>query len=165
MGVDLMRSERLPAEAGWQVGPAGAALNRTDGIERVWLDGRVQHPECWIWALHELEHLVFWRDDLSLDNHAEQLMMPWGVAVMRAGGLPTCAYLGSDYTSATHLPETWIRGRWLSEVGDWKQPQRSGWYRRARAANLAAGTITAAGLPTWRRPDWSAIRIEEHYDT
>lgn len=165
MGVHLVRSEAPPNDPGWQFGPAGPGMNVSGGCQRVWLEHNLDHPEAWIWALHELEHVVFWRDDLSIEEASEQLMMPWGAAVLRAGGLSGRAYLESGYTSGTALPELWIGSRMLREVGDWKRPHRSAWYRRALAANIEAGTIAQDRMPTWHRPDWTKIRIEDHYET
>lgn len=164
MGVALLRTPELPADQpGWIDGPAGAWLNANGPIQRVWLSPQNSHSEAWFWVLHELEHLVFWRDDdPDLNDATEQLMMPWGIGVLRASGLPASLYMRSAYNSATTLPEMYIGERRYTEVADWKRPLQSAWFRRAREANIAAGTLDANGLPTWRRPDWSRIRVEDH---
>lgn len=161
MGVTLIRCERIPTDRGWMNGPAGPSLNPS--TRSIWADSRDDDAETWFQVLHELEHLVFWRDeDPDLSDSVEQLMMPWGVSTLRAAGIPAALYMRSPYNNATAMRDLWIGNRRYDEVGSWKRPLRSAWYLRARAANIAAGTIDASGLPTWRRPDWSKINIEEH---
>jgi len=163
MGVTLVRSEHRPGIGAWISFNQRQALNPM--TRSVWLDSREEHTEAWFWALHELEHLVFWReDDPQMRSSPELLFMPWGVGVLRAAGVPGAEYMRSTYNRATvtGIGALWIGKRCYGEVGDWAYPMKSAWFRRARAANIAAGTIDERGLPTWRMPDWSKIDIEEH---
>ena len=166
MGVVLTVSSAWPpmgevsAAPRWLFAPGGpSALYVDGGDRRVWIeDKEAAHAEGWIWALHELEHVVFWRPQRGVECD-EMLMMPWAVAVLKAAGLPSTVYMRSDYTLSTWVdyggPDDERR-----EVGHWKRPERSAWFLRAKAANIAAGTITADGLPTWRYPDWRLINLE-----
>lgn len=166
LGIHMIYADTKPTETGWHIAPAGAAaLNRSDDQRLIWLRTiDMEHSEGWIWVLHEIEHHLFWHPELRL-NVPEQLMMPFTIAVLRAAGLSAKQYFDSAYTRYTVLPEMYHRGKYFNEVGSWSRPLSSGWYRRAYAANIAAGTIGADGLPTWRAPDWGAIRIPEHQET
>lgn len=165
MGVKLFRYMSAPEGDGWMQFNYHQALNPIS--MSIWLDGGENHAEAWFWALHELEHLVFWRDeDPDMSDSPEMLYMPWGVGVLRYSGVPAVEYMRSTYNSATSTGggEMYVGNRVFEEVGDWKYPLKSAWYLRARAANIAAGTIDERGMPTWRRPDWSKINIEEHME-
>ena len=163
MGVVLTVSSQYPpmGASQWIGAPCGSAALYVAGDDRsVWLeDINATHEEAWIWVLHELEHVVFWHPDKGAECD-ERLMMPWAVAVLRAFGLRSSLYMRSDYTQATWVDCLGPNGR-LREVSNWKRPERSAWFMRAKAANISAGTITANWLPTWRRPDWRLINLED----
>ena len=167
MGVVLTVSSKRPsmgevsAAPRWLFAPAGPAALYVNGDDRrLWLeDKEAAHDEGWIWVLHELEHVVFWHPRRGVECN-ETLMMPWAVAALRAAGLPSSVYMRSDYTLATYVDHLGSFGC-LREVGDWKRPERSAWFLRAKAANIAAGTITEDGVPTWRYPDWSSTCLED----
>lgn len=167
MAVDLEISKRRPPGparryqekpvARWCEAPAGHAWLYVDGADRrLWLDAsEATHDEAWIWLLHELEHVVFWHDQRGPDVY-EMLMMPWSIAVLRYHGIPANTYWSAPYTSTT---TTDLRHRGINnaEVGDWRHPMRSTWYKRCRALNVALGVITNDYAPTWKYPDWQAI--------
>lgn len=164
MGVVLTVSSECPSK-GWLIGdpiwlfaPAGSAALYVDGDDRrLWLeDKEATHDEGWIWVLHELEHIVFWHPRKGVECD-EMLMMPWAVAVLRAAGLPSTVYMRSNYTLNTYIDIVGPRSGHSSEVWHWKRPERSAWFMRAKAANIAAGTITDDGFPTWRYPDWNCL--------
>ena len=167
MGVVLAASNewphmsKTPDAPRWLFAPAGPAALYVEGDDRrVWIEEiSATHNEGWIWALHELEHVVFWHPQRGVECE-EMLMMPWGVAVLKAAGLPSTMYMRSAYTLSAHLETVGPKNNYSSNVGDWKRPERSAWFLRAKAANIAAGTITADGLPTWRYPDWRLINLE-----
>lgn len=160
MGVSLAISPRPQDGIGWLFAPVdSAALYVAGDDRRVWLnEATARHPGGWIYALHELEHCVFWHPENGVDID-EMLMMPWAVAVLRSAGLPSTAYMRSSYTLTTQIgvvgPIRHTYGG--SEVGDWKRPERSAWFLSAKRDNIAAGTITPGGLPTWKFPDWDAL--------
>lgn len=164
MGVVLTVSIEWPpmgevsAAPRWLFAPAGPAALYVDGDDRrLWLeDKEAAHDEGWIWVLHELEHIVFWHP-LRGVGCDEMLMMPWAVAVLRAEGLPSTVYMRSDYTLNTQIDIVGPLNQCSSEVWHWKRPERSAWFLRAKAANIAAGTITDDGLPTWRYPNWTYL--------
>ncbi len=162
--VTLYVSEKKPTRRYWHDMPLVSAVS-IDPSPAVWLSpGMVGHPAGFAYALHELEHILFWTQEHRMDV-PEQLMMPWGVGVLRAGGVPASRYFDNEWTSITMLPELWIGSRKMCEVNHWRRPLRAGWYRRALQANIAAGTLTPSGLPTWKRPDWSAIDYGAHCET
>ena len=166
MGVELIRSgDWRPDDDGrvWNFGPATASLSM-DGTPAIYSQSDWSTNEEWIHVLHELEHFVFFHPDKGFDI-GESLMMPWSVGVLRASGIPGHLYMQSTYTQDTGIE---FKKPSKSTVGvpaavwHWRRPERSWWYKSAVRAQLAAGTLGADLLPTWRRPDWSKINIEEH---
>lgn len=158
MGVVLTVSSEWPVMGGWLFAPCGPAALYVDGDDRrLWLEDKdATHDEGWIWVLHELEHIVFWHPLRGVECD-EMLMMPWAVAVLRAAGLPSTVYMRSVCTLSTQINIVRPGNRYGSEVENWKRPERSAWFMRAKAANIAAGTITDDGLPTWRYPNWNYL--------
>lgn len=171
-GVEMMRTLEPPApqgrmmgasSRGWISGPANASLFKEGPIEKVWMGG-TQRPgaENWMAALHELEHLVFWHPERGA-KIPEHLMMPFGAGLLTCVGLHPSAYFDSDYVALSVLPHAENSGHvGTLEVANWDKPEHSGWYRKAFDACVAAGVLTAAGVPTWTRPVWSAIDLASH---
>lgn len=154
MGVSLILSPSRPD--GMIGAPCGAAALSVDGADRrIWLNETdAVHDEGWIWVLHELEHVVFWHPTRGVDFN-EALMMPWGVAALRACRISAAVYFGSPYTAMTTI-DCYADRRQLP-VDWWKCPWNTAWYRLGADFCRAFGAIDNRGLPTWRYPDWSAV--------
>lgn len=163
MGVGIVRTPWRTLPENWREGPSpNASLEPYKRL--IWVNPSQDTHETWLCALHELEHLVFWRDDDPLMRKCDEtLFMPWGVGALKAAGIKASVYFGSPFNRETGVGEMWIGKRVYDTVGSWKHPMRSAWYKRARAANIAAGTLDAAGVATWKMPEWSKIDIEAFY--
>lgn len=106
-------------------------------------------------VLHELGHLVFWGPQFGLDTQ-EEWFIPWEEAVFRWASDGDAALYWSDaYTKLTAITADGFSG--AKEVGEWRRPQRSGWFRSASSLCRRLGVLTRCGEPTWEAPDWSRL--------
>lgn len=162
MGVGIVQVPRSQRRGRWKEGPTASA-----GLEPVnrmiWLDPKYDaNEDAWLWVLHELEHLVFWRDDdPMMEKTPEYMMMPFGVGSLAAGGIRSSVYWRSTFNYETAIFDCSVGDKMFYRVSDWKHPMRSAWSRRAKAMLIDACVLNEDGLPTWKMPDWSKIDTEQ----